>query len=131
MRINLEQVRARNAMMAIQAGENLGGVQNGDAVSGFPALIINNGILATLSFCISKKDKGGYKQIGNAIARHLADEAVRLVDSKTQDILKLRDQLVEVDSSQLRLCTAETLAFLNYLKRFAKGETKRKENEGE
>ena len=136
-RVNLEQVRARNAVAAIHGGAHGRGVNNGDAISGFPALVVNNGLLATLAFCVSKKDAGGYKQIGDAIAKHLADKEVALVPANTQTLLALRDALADSSSDTLRLCTADTLrlctaealAFLNYLKRFAKGETKRDEDE--
>jgi CRISPR type III-B/RAMP module-associated protein Cmr5 len=128
-RPNLDQIRARNAIAAIRAGTSGRGVEDGDAISGFPALVVNNGLLATLSFCISKKESGGYRQIGDAIARHLADEGVKLAGKDTQTLVALRDFLVTRDSTTLRLCTAETLAYLNHLKRFAKGETKRRDEE--
>lgn len=123
-RPNLEQVRARNAHDAVSGVLKDWGVQNGDVISGFPALIVNNGLLATLAFSISKKDKGGYKEICDAIAIHLADSAVGLLAGKPATREGLRDHLVTQDSVALRRCTAETLAYLNYLKRFAKGEAK-------
>lgn len=126
---NLDQVRARNALSALRGGATGRGVEDGDAISGFPALVVNNGLLATLSFCISKKDSGGYKQIGDAIAGHLADPAIRRVDAGCNTLTGLRDSLTDNDSATLRLCTAEALAFLNYLKRFAKGEAKRRDDE--
>ena len=119
---NLEQVRARNAHLAVTGGVRGRGVEDGDAISGFPALIVNNGLLSTLSYSISKKDKGGYKEICDAIAAHLADPLVGLLKGKPVTLAGLRDYLSEQDSATLRLCTAETLAYLNYLRRFAKGE---------
>lgn len=128
-RPNLEQVRAKNALAAIRGGLTGRGVEDGDAISGFPALVINNGLLATLSFCISKKEAGGYKQIGDAIATHLADSLIGLYTGGPKTLIGLRDFLVAKDSATLRLCTAETLAYLNFLKRFAKGEAKKVEPE--
>jgi len=118
---NLEQIRARNALKAVREGVSGGGVEGGDALSGSPALIVNNGLLATLSFSVSKKDKGGYKEICNALAVHLLDPAIGLLKDKPATLEGLRDFLVEKDSMVLRLCTSEALAYLNYLKRFAKG----------
>ncbi len=128
---NLEQVRARNAHAAIQAGVRGRGVEDGDALSGFPALVINNGLQATLSFSISKKDKGGYKEICDAIATHLADPLIGLLKGVPATREGLRDFLAEQDSGTLRLCTGETLAYLNYLRRFAKGEAKSRNAEEE
>lgn len=121
---NLEQVRAKNADHAVKEGVRGRGVEDGDALSGFPALIVNNGLLATLSYSISKKDKGGYKEICDAVAAHLADPLVGLLKGKQPTREGLRDFLAEQDSDILRRCTAETLAYLNYLRRFAKGEAK-------
>lgn len=128
-RPNLEQVRARNAHDAVSGGLKGRGIKNGDAISGFPALVVNNGILATLAFSISKKEDGGYKEICDAIAAHLADPAVGRLKGQPATREGLRDFLVSQDSTALRLCTAETLSFLNYLKRFAKGEAKHHEDE--
>lgn len=128
-RPNLEQIRARNANEAIKSGVRGRGVEDGDALSGFPALVINNGLLSTIAFAISKKGKGGYKEIGDAIASHLAHPQVRLLQNKPATLQGLRDFLVEQNSDVLRRCTAEALAYLNYLRRFAKGEGRQRKEE--
>lgn len=125
---NLDQIRAKNAHDAVQRGVQGRGVQDGDALSGFPALIVNNGLLSTVAYAISKKDKGGYREICDAIARHLADPAISLLAGQAT-MPGLRDHLAAQDSAALRLCTAEALAYLNYLRRFAKGEAKRRDAE--
>lgn len=117
---NLEQIRAKNALTSIErhglkktkkeAGEDSGG----DILSGYPALVINNGLLAT--FAYSKEKKKKYKGVYDAIQDHLREEKVGLLP-EGKDLL---DYLKEESSAELRLCTAETLAFLAYLKRFAK-----------
>jgi CRISPR type III-B/RAMP module-associated protein Cmr5 len=104
-------------------------VEDGDAISGFPALIVNNGLLSTVAYAISKKEKGGYKEICDAIAVHLTDPNVGLLKNKPATREGLRDFLVENDSTTLRLCTAEALVYLNYLRRFAKGEGATRETE--
>lgn len=127
-RPNLDQIRARNAHEAVKGGLQGRGVEDGDAISGMPALIVNNGLLSTLAYAISKKGKGGYQEICDAIARHLAAPDIELLKG-SGTMQGLRDFLVAQNSETLRLCTAETLAYLNYLRRFAKGEAKQRDSE--
>ena len=109
---NLEQVRAKHALDAMerisQSDKKGRGKRGGDALSSFPALILNNGLLATVAYC--KKQGEGYEAISGEIARHLgyggSDELLR--------------HLANSESAELRLKTAEALAYLNYLRRFAK-----------
>jgi CRISPR-associated protein Cmr5 len=94
----------------------------GDALSGYPSLIINNGLLATLAYSIQQKDKPNNQafRIANALAYHLANlvDGENLAPKQTKGE-GLRDKLAESDSYHLQRCTAEALAFLSYLKRFA------------
>lgn len=110
---NREQIRARNALRALENNRNLKGQGDGNVLSGFPALIVNNGLLATLAFSLKG---GGHQAIMDAIEEHLRDPEISLLPENEE----LRIYLTESDSDQLRLCTAEALAYLNYLKRFAK-----------
>lgn len=114
---NREQIRARNALRTLNE-EMSRGAEGGDALTGFPALIIGNGLLATIAYSLEKKH--GYPLICNAIAAHLADPEIGLLPPGKGDVEGMRRVLVEEDSERLRLCTAEALAFLNYLRRFAK-----------
>jgi CRISPR type III-B/RAMP module-associated protein Cmr5 len=115
---NREQIRAKNALLAVEGGMKGKGIQDGDALSGFPALVVNNGLLATIAF--SLKQGQGYQEVCDAIACHLADKDIALLAAANANTMALLKHLTENDSIQLRLCTAETLAFLNYLRRFAK-----------
>jgi CRISPR-associated protein Cmr5 len=119
---NLETIRAGNALSEA-ALKAKAGKDEGDALSGYPSLIINNGLLATLAFSIEKKAKANNQayRIANAVAFHLANLAddENLVDPKSPNAEGLRDKLVESDSFHLQRCTHEALAFLTYLKRFA------------
>jgi CRISPR-associated protein Cmr5 len=119
---NLEQIRAMNALEAIEGATSFKGIQNGDALSGYPAMIIGNGLLAAIAFSI--KQKGGHEDICNAIACHLSNKEVNLFQSNAPNARSLLKYLCERDSAQLRLCTTEALAYLNYLRRFAKAEKK-------
>jgi len=130
---NLEQIRARNALRAvdqIQHGD-LRGEDKGDVLTGFPALIITNGLLATIAFSMSKSKvdkktdsykKSGHEQICDFIAEHLQDGLVGAlpIGTRTADAMLKWLTHDKQTSSDLRLCTAETLAYLNYLRRFAK-----------
>lgn len=118
---NLEQVRANNALAAMEKYPDISkGRGGGDALTGFPALIVGNGLLATFAF--SLKNGGGHEAICNAIADHLADKEIALAKTSDPGARGLVKFLVQNDSSVLRLCTAEALAFLNYLRRFVKAD---------
>ncbi len=123
---NMDQIRAMNALAAcdqIRRDDSGGrGDQGGDALTGFPALVINNGLLSALAFSQSKSKSGksGHEIICDQIAIHLASSGIECVDSNVMDTDSLINSLVNGDSMRLRICTAEALAFLNYLRRFAK-----------
>ena len=111
---NLEQVRAKHALE--KAPDAKKQANEGDCLSGYPSLIINNGLLATLAFSLDKEKQ--HLRVGNAVAYHLHHLGV--VVQSAPDAAALRDALVKADSYKLRRATAEALAFLAYLKRFAK-----------
>jgi CRISPR/Cas system CMR-associated protein Cmr5 small subunit len=119
-RPNLDQVRARNALRALEKKRDLSGKEGGDALSGFPALVANNGLMATLAF--SKRQGGGYVAIGDAAAEHLASQEIGLLSQADATLDGLLNRLCQSDSSYLRVVTAEVVAFLNYLRRFHKAE---------
>lgn len=112
---NIHQIRAAHAMESANAF-NKG--EEGDAVSGYPSLIINNGLLPTLAYSLDKK--GGHLQTADAIASHLGKLSWAKVafSGKKSDARGLRDILIEKDAQFLRLCTEEALGFLTYFKRF-------------
>lgn len=114
---NYEQIRAKNALDAANRLD-FGGQEGGDVVKKIPTLIIDNGLLATCAFA---EDKGeGHKNVFKAIIEHLADKDIGLLESemKIEDFIRYLSN--EVESDQLRQITAETMAYLNYLRRFAK-----------
>ena len=116
---NKEQIRAANALDSLRRVPELNkGQQGGDALTGFPALIVGNGLLATVAF--SQAKGSGHTCICDAIARHLAHKAIGLLDKTSTDATAMARELAQENSDKLRLCTAEALAFLNYLRRFAK-----------
>ena len=119
---NLEQIRASHALefYANNGSTALHGEEQGDVIRGLPALVIGNGLLATLAFA---KMKGkGFATYANAIASYLASPAPQgpaVVSATARDVDGLLRYLSAADSLVLQHATAETLAYLAYLKRFA------------
>lgn len=107
--INIDQIRAANALSSTGVMKEH---DEGDNLSGYPSLIINNGLIAAIAFSV---DKGGqHERIASAIAKHLKNRSILSSDSAEG----LRDSLCAASSSTLRLATSESLEFLAYLKRF-------------
>ena len=125
MQTNPHQLRAAHALKVaddVRKRDN-----EGDAVSGFPALILRCGLLASLAFALEKKKDGtpkrdAHKRIADAIADYLTKISTGeyLVSSQTNTGEDLLKKLSESDSALLRRCTTEALEFLTYLKRFAR-----------
>ncbi len=117
---NLEQIRAKNALAAAPTiGRGVGG---GRAVAKkVPAMIIDNGFVGAMAFAVEDADKNGYQSVFKAILIHLKDAGMMYGITKDENNLSgfLRE-LCEKDAVILRAITAEALAYLNYLRRFAK-----------
>lgn len=110
---NLEQIRAANAL---EPAKNL----SRSAVSKLPAMILGNGLLATAAFC--NADGGGDNRVDmkkalNATAAHLSKQGQLAPNSNT--VTAMIADLSQRDSHHLQRATAEALAYLAYLKRFA------------
>lgn len=111
---NLDQIRAAAAL------ESAGDLDR-SAISKLPGLILNNGLLAAAAFCGAEGGGGNRPQLKiamAAIAKHLADRGIGAPG--TEDIPGLIRDLSGKDSLNLQRATSEALAFLAYLKRFAK-----------
>lgn len=109
----LAQIRAANALKC--RGATIKGEAGGEVIRKLPAYIQNNGLLATLAFCIDKG--GGHIEVARLIADHLRDENVGI--TKSDSVEDLVDELAQADAAILRRATTEALALLNYMKRFA------------
>lgn len=110
---NLDQIRAS---AAIRASEGL--VRS--AISKLPGLILSNGLLSAAAFCDA--DGGGdsrdhLRRAMIAIAEHLAGRGI--ASPGVGKIQALIADLSAKDSLTLQRATAESLAFLAYLKRFS------------
>ncbi len=108
---NVEQIRAKNAI-SNKANEVKKTAGEGDSLSGYPSLIINNGLIACIAYSIHKGSQ--HERIADAIAFHLNDRSVLTC----KDANTLRDALCSGDVSVLQRATHEALQFLSYLKRF-------------
>ncbi len=128
MQKNLEQVRAANALVAVSKGTDpqQGGFERND-VNGLPALIQSCGLLATAAY-VSVAGQDGRQGMWNAmdaVARHMRDAATGPLLTETQHGAQINEtkvllhELSERNSGALIRATAEALAFLSYLKRFA------------
>jgi len=118
----LAQIRADNALKAAKKPGMGLGKEGGDALSGFPMLIKMDGLLAALAFAIERKSENSRKHpgaflIANAIAEHLSNKKIGIASSTNADDL-VKELANDPDDSKLRRATAETLAYINYLKRF-------------
>ena len=117
---NLEQIRAKNAY---DWRDRIGtGKEGGRAVAKkVPAQIIQNGFLGALAFAIENKGSG-YENAFKAILEHF-DKAGLNYGMPCDSLQGFLDALCarrENAADILRAITAESLAYLNYLRRFAK-----------
>jgi CRISPR/Cas system CMR-associated protein Cmr5 small subunit len=119
---NLDQIRANNALRHKDRIANSQG--GGDAISGFPMLVLTDGLLAALAFACEWKDRRsgtrkhpGEYTVAHAMTEHLGHERNTIcIATDPDDLLHL---LASSDTDTLlRRATAESLAFLSYLKRF-------------
>lgn len=124
---NLEQRRAAHALAKAYACRKQ--EKDGDCLPGYPSLIINSGLLATLAYSMEKSVKDGrvktetqWWAVSSAIAFHLHNLGIVTRQQGEPDAASLRDALTSnrCDTFTLRRATDEALAFLGYLKRFAK-----------
>lgn len=125
---NLAQLRAQNALEAAK-DKTFQGLNDGDVVKKIPAYIIESGLLGTLAFALEKG--GGHLAVFEAVLVHLKDKEIN--DPTARDAADPKawfEELAGADVSQLRAATAETMAYLAFLRRFAKKESKQEKDNG-
>lgn len=117
---NLEQIRAHNAFTEGE-GQSVSGKQDGEVIKKIPPIIQNHGFLSAAAYACDENNKG-WRQAFDAIARHLATPGIDLVPKEVKDTNTLIKHLTakDADSGDLKLVTAEALAWLNYARRFIK-----------
>lgn len=121
---SFEQIRAKNAL---RDAPSIGlGNEGGRAVAKkVPALIVQDGFLGALAFAIEKSkngadEKNGYGNVFKAIIKHLPDVKKDFGLCEANDLQKFLDSLCQESPDVLRAVTDESIAYLNYLRRFAK-----------
>lgn len=110
----LEQLRAAHALNHV-------GTLRKEAINSLPGLILANGLLATLAFCeasSSGDNRGDQKQALLVMADFLAAQEV--LQNKPSGLTDLLEELTSGSADQLQRVTDESLAYLSYLKRFAR-----------
>lgn len=114
---NLDQIRAAAALSAA----NDHNFTRAD-VAGFPALIIQNGLLSAFAYA-SEKDKparDGLRFACNETAKHLSRHGISVLEGKTTAAALIGALSGgSATSLDLQRATSEALAFFGYLKRFA------------
>jgi CRISPR/Cas system CMR-associated protein Cmr5 small subunit len=120
---NLDQVRAKNAIK--YKDTEFPGADGGEVVKKVPMLIRDNGILAAAAFAAERKSNGrdlknsGHELVFKCIIEHLADGNIKRLNN-VMDLDKFIEHLSDTDSAFLRDITAESMNYLNYLRRFAR-----------
>lgn len=116
---NLDQIRAALALETAKKTTK-------QDVNKLPALILANGLLATLAFACEKNDRGEYKRpcmaaVMDGVSNHLAKPEIGIAPgvSSAETLLQF---LSKENSHTLQCATAEALAFIAYVKRFAEKE---------
>ncbi len=118
MKQNLEQIRARNALACAGRGA-IAGKDDGEVIKKIPPLIMNHGLLAAAAYAMDEKNSG-HREAWDGIAAHLADPAVNCLPANCTTCADMINHLTgpEAGSHDLKLCTAEAMAWLSYARRF-------------
>ena len=120
--LNLEQLRGLNAFtMAEDVKRSTGGGQM--TAKKVATQIRENGFLGALSFALERKKEGGFKNPGHqsvfeTIRRHLLSAKIFSAECDSTDTMFKK--VSEGTADELRAVTDETVAYMNYLRRFAK-----------
>lgn len=120
---NFEQIRAANAFEAATSNQFKGKNGGASVVKKVPTQIRENGFLGALAFAIEKNidNTPGYKNVFEAIMKHLPSVNCDFGINCNGEIEDFFSGLsTKRDADVLRAITSESMAYLNYLRRFAK-----------
>lgn len=130
-RRNLEQIRAAGALEFWAENQAQRGQEGGEVIAKLPALLINNGLLATAAFCKAKG--GGHEALMLNILQFLKAPEIGILTiagfRQGEDEFSALVRAAAVDSLTLQRATAEALAYVNYLKRFQPPKPSKKEEQ--
>ena len=119
---NLDQLRGLNAFaMAEEVKRSTGGGQM--TAKKVATQIRENGFLGALAFALERNKDGGFKNAGHqsvfeTIRKHLQSAKRLSVECQSTD--EMFKKVSEESADELRAATNETIAYMNYLRRFAK-----------
>ena len=113
---NLSQRRAEHAFDSA-TNQVYKGANDGEVVKKIPAMIRQNGILGALAFAYENAAKTSHADVFRAIISHL--HAIHRIE-KEYSLEEFIKYLCTRDSLKLRAVTDEAMAYLNFLRRFAK-----------
>lgn len=121
-RQTLDQRRAKHAWEAVQQAKSLGGSHPkdyGGEAKKLPMRIMAAGLGHALAFIVAKtKNKPGLERLHKDLTEWVITER----GLKSGLNASLIESIVHGDAGFLRLATAETLAYLQWLNRFAEAE---------
>lgn len=118
---NLEQIRARHALEFAESNAGrISGEQGGEVIKKIPPIIINHGLLAGIAYSFTERE--GWQLVFDAIATHLSSPKIGIVPPRVKDRADLIDYLTgsETTSEVLKRATTETMAWLEYARRFVR-----------
>jgi len=123
IRTGIENGRARYAFTAVNQhiqNKNVDSSNYKSYIKKIPAMIQVNGLGQTMAFCLAKKKeyKAIYDQIENWIRMNNSELIKKYEPENRKEFI---DVLVSMNSSDYRIVTTETMALLNWMRRFADG----------
>ncbi len=133
---NMEQKRASFAYECAKKME--GNKKYAPYVKKLPMMIKTNGLGAAIAFVFAKKndknktnspEKKAYEALYNNIKEWLTKKSL-VIKIKLEGKEELIEAIVKQESPEYRTLTIETLAFLNWLKRFSEGMAKDEASNG-
>lgn len=112
--LTLDQQRAADAWRCAQAQSQSKEYVN--LAKGLPALIMNSGLLQVMAFL---EEKGPKQQHCSVVARDLRAWLRRRFPEVPEDFAGFMRALMNADSSKFQAITAESLAWLRWLRQLA------------
>lgn len=106
---NLEQKRAAHALNACKDKKRFKTSKDSDVVKPMTTMVLDCGILPSMAYALDNNDKAH---------SHVFETFIDYRGSKLA-LSDYLEQLARADSSVLRLVTAEFMAYVRYLRRFA------------
>ena len=110
-----EQERAKMAWNLVSEIADKERKDYSSLVQGFPVMVLTNGLGQALAF-LRAKNKGEHKHLYDHLQCWL-EKNVPWTDKQGNELI---EWVISESSEKYRIATTEALAFLNWLKRFAK-----------